>query len=213
MKFYSIDCSSHWYKELASGIRTRYTTFGCPLRVGSGPSLSYQSNGRFRSEAEVKNAANQDSEGPESATSGSSVFPTLLVDLTIVLDPPGYVAALWISVCPVNDTPFVVPLIFATESHCVALPERRDSRGKIDIVSHKQSLTSIQSYNEPLVAASVVIVRQDSYDYSFTLCLLPATPLFVLNGRCAISAAHMYCRRIIGVKLTPPDIGGDEKSY
>ena len=38
-----------------------------PLRVASGPSLSYQSNGRFRSEADVKNAANQVSKGPDSA--------------------------------------------------------------------------------------------------------------------------------------------------
>ena len=41
-----------------------------PLWVPSGPSLSYQSNGHFRSEAEVKNAANQVSGGPESAMSG-----------------------------------------------------------------------------------------------------------------------------------------------
>jgi hypothetical protein len=44
------------------------------VRVASGPSLSYQSNGRFRIEAEVKNAANHDFEGPESASSRLSEF-------------------------------------------------------------------------------------------------------------------------------------------
>ena len=83
----------------------------------------------------------------------------LLIRLPIVFNPARHVTALRIMVRPMNDASFVVPLVFTIERDCVALPERGDSGGKIDIVSDEQCLSGLQLDNESLMPAPIVVVR------------------------------------------------------
>jgi len=88
-----------------------------------------------------------------------------------VPDPARRVAARRIPVSPVNHSALPVPLVFPAEFHPVSNLESFNSRSLVNIVGDKQRLSRRKDNNETLVAASVVVIREQLLDHTRPLDL------------------------------------------
>ena len=73
-------------------------------------------------------------------------------------------AATGITVRPMNDASFFVPLEFAIERNGISLAEGKKSGGEVNVVGNKQSLAGLKLQEKALMPASMVVVRQDLDD-------------------------------------------------
>ena len=64
-----------------------------------------------------------------------------------------------ITMRPMNDAPFGIPLVLATEGDGIPFAEARESGSEIYVVGDKKSLAGIELQDKALMAASFVIVR------------------------------------------------------
>ena len=101
----------------------------------------------------------------------------LLVQTVLMFDPAGLVIPPGVLVGPVNDSTTIIPLIFAIERDRVTFAKSRNSRRKIDIVGDQEGSSCTNLYDESLMAASVVVIRQYPNDPTAAPNLLSALPL------------------------------------
>ena len=76
-----------------------------------------------------------------------------------------------VMVCPVDHTAFVVPFIFTIETYPVANLQRTEPWCDVYVVSDQQSLITVQSQYEALMAIAYQIVGKDLRDHACTLNL------------------------------------------
>ncbi len=100
-----------------------------------------------------------------------------------MLQPSGNMASTGIIMSPVDDAPFVVPLILTVESHRISCLQRGDFWSKVDVVCDQQVLSGLQFENEPLMPAPIVIIRQHLDHLALTLELNPAGPAFLCSSQ------------------------------
>jgi hypothetical protein len=77
-----------------------------------------------------------------------------------------------------NDAPFRVPFIFASERHLVSLSQAEYSRRNIDVVCDEEGLPRAEQQDETLMPASIVIVREKPFDHAPAFDLKVAGALF-----------------------------------
>ena len=65
-----------------------------------------------------------------------------------------------IMVSPMDHPSFRVPFVLPIELDGIALTERGDPRGKIDVVGDQNCLARFQTDDETLVATAFVVIRE-----------------------------------------------------
>lgn len=112
----------------------------------------------------------------------------LLVDATGVLQPTRLMATVRVSVGPVDEAAFCVPLVHTTESDGVACLDRVDARRKINVVRNQERLARRQCQDEALVTATFGVGSQELCDNALT-CNLSSRVLFGEIGLTLIGPA------------------------
>lgn len=72
---------------------------------------------------------------------------------------------------PVDDTTLLVPLKFAVEADYISQAKGRNFWSEVDIVSYENGMAGSKAKDESLVAVTIIVIREDSYDCPLTLDL------------------------------------------
>ena len=110
----------------------------------------------------------------------------LLVHHAVVLQPTRDVQAIRVMVCPVDDTALCIPFILTIERHSIATLQCFDTGSEVNVMGDKQGLTRCKSEDKALMAASVIVVRQNSNDHTFAANLDAASLSLVRVGDCIV---------------------------
>ena len=62
---------------------------------------------------------------------------SLLISFAVMYNPACDMSTLWVMVCPMDDTAFFIPDIFAIKTNTVAYLQSGDSRRDIDVVCNQ----------------------------------------------------------------------------
>lgn len=119
----------------------------------------------------------------------------LLVSLAIMLNPARLMTFARVAVCPVNHAPFGVPFILAAEGDNIAYAKADDSWRQIDVVRDEQGLSRRQSHDEPLVSATIVVVREHPANDALPFHLHVARVLLEGVGEYLVAARLRSARR------------------
>ena len=119
--------------------------------------------------------------------------------------------ATWIMMRPMNDTSFWVPLIYSIERYDISFSEGRKSGGKINIMGNKQGLAGMEFQYKALMAASVVIIRQNFDDDTIPFRLNTAFAFVERNGQSRIILICKANRIVWAIELTPTYIDSDKE--
>jgi len=118
-------------------------------------------------------------------------------------------------VCPMNDAPFRVPIIFPSKRHLVSLSQARYSLRDIDVVGDKQRLARAKFQDKTLMLTSVVVVRKNSLDHAPAFDLKVTGALFegATEDSVAFGRRRVLCarRRRRAVENANPEENEDER--
>ncbi len=107
---------------------------------------------------------------------------------------------------PMNHTTFGIPFVHTIERHRIACLQRRNSRGKIDIVRNEQGLTGVEPKNKALMATTVLVVGQHPV-YDTGSGYLEPTPLIPERSRQnLIACARINMSIPRAIELIPADV-------
>jgi hypothetical protein len=87
-----------------------------------------------------------------------------------------------VTVGPVDDSPFVVPLILTKKIQLITLLDILNPWGKIDIMSDQHGLTITDAENNPLVTTSLEVISEHFFYQTGALHLDIAQPVFISRG-------------------------------
>ena len=68
----------------------------------------------------------------------------------------------------VNHAALFVPLVHPVEGYRITGRKRAESGGNVDIVGEQEGLPGRKAQDEPLMATTLVVVRQDPFDDAFS---------------------------------------------
>ena len=77
----------------------------------------------------------------------------------------------WIAMGPVDDTTLLVPLKFAIEADNISQAKGRNFWSEVDIVSYENGMAGSKAKDESLVAVTIIVIWENSYDCPLTLDL------------------------------------------
>ncbi len=120
-------------------------------------------------------------------------------------------ASIWITMRPMNDTSFGVPLIFPLERNGITYSEGRNSGCEINVVGDKQGLAGMEFQNKALMATPVVIIRQYLDDGAASLRLNTTFAFIERTGQSRITLICKTRRIIWPVDLPPANIDGNKE--
>jgi len=135
----------------------------------------------------------------------------LLVSLPIVLEPTSLMTSIWITMRPMNDTSFGVPLIFAIERNDISFSEGRKPGCKINVVGNKQGLAGMEFQNKALMTTPLVIIRQYLDNGAVSLKLNTASAFMERSGQSRITLIRKTRRIAWTVDLPPANIDGNKE--
>lgn len=83
----------------------------------------------------------------------------LFITFVTPLQPTIAVPTSWIAMCPMNDTTFFIPFVFAAKRDSLADSQIVNAWRQIDVVRNQHGQTARGFNNKTLVPAASVIVR------------------------------------------------------
>ena len=138
-----------------------------------------------------------------------------------MLDPPAFMPTLGISMSPVDHPAFGIPVVLAMKLDAVPDFQIFNASCQIDIVGNEYRLAGTGAENEPLMSASVMIVRQDFDDLSIPPDLKIAALVLKRGPQRRISIApdrwsdrvRIWKFAVLTTADEGDDEGDDEESY
>ncbi|MDH3210510.1 MAG: hypothetical protein OEL91_09060, partial [Burkholderiaceae bacterium] len=85
-------------------------------------------------------------------------------NFAIVLYPTARASAIRVTVSPMDNATFFVPLVDAAEGNDITLVQRCNPRREIDVVRDQHGLARVQANDEALVTAAVAVIRQELFN-------------------------------------------------